>query len=81
MREHWGWEGQLVRDRSHASSMVSGPKHFVQFQPSLVFSDVYTRGHSKDFMFPVMSVLRTVPTGRSYCLHLLNEESEAREVK
>lgn len=81
MRKHWGWEGQLVRDRSLASSMVSGPKQFVQFQPSLIFSDMYIRGHSKYFVFPVMSVRRAAPTGRSYCLHFLNGESEAREVK
>lgn len=81
MRKHGGWEGQLVRDRSHASSMVSDPKQFVQFQPSLIFSDMYTRGHSKYFMFPVTSVRRAAPTGRSYCLHFLNGESEVREVK
>lgn len=36
--------------RSHASNMVLDPKYSVQFQPSLIFSNMYTRGRSNRFL-------------------------------
>lgn len=80
MREHSGWEGQLVRTqvtRSHASNMVFDPKYFVQFKPSLIFSDMCTRCLERHLVFTVLSILRAVPPVRNYSLHFLNEESEA----